>query len=181
MIVNQIFIVSTLFKSFKEDVLSGKSKYYDFFTAVKSGTPEVMTEFFREIVTYVKYQKHPKIVKDAFRELVQLRDIIVLEKLRQLMPIWKDSYYMEYAYLLALLENASSGKRCNCDIYKDSTYNVAPYQEELEIIGRDNHRYDDHFETQIVYVRCRICTREWEVEIDDSYHYPHSHWRPKQK
>ena len=82
----------------------------------------------------------------------------------------------EYEYHLELIQNAASGAICNCNVYQDGGFNVPPYQIDLEEIER---RFDDDSQMDLLIVKCKICETEWEVKIDYSYHYPHSHWIKK--
>ena len=124
-----------------------------------------------------EYETNTPCVKAAFHLLAQLRDVSSLEKLEALQGIWKNTYLSEYEYFLELLRNAASGATCNCDVYQDGRFNVPPYQNDLEIIAHGSRTYDDTMQTEIVTVKCKLCETMWDVEIDSSYHYPHSHWR----
>lgn len=163
--------------SFQRDVLSGKVEVHKFFASLKDEKREEVIDFCRCVVSTYEYEVHTRIIKAAFHKLAHYRDTQSLEKLEELGERWKNTYLEEYEYLLALLRNARNGTGCNCNVYNNGTFNVPPYQDDLEIFGNDTRDRGEHMRTQIVYVRCTICKTEWEVEIDDTYHYPHSYWR----
>jgi len=86
-------------------------------------------------------------------------------------------YREDLDFLLAILQNAQNGAICNCAVYQDSTYNVPPYQVDLEELSRSTVDLGQGYGETIINVRCKNCGKLWEVSIDESYHYPHSHWR----
>ncbi|TFG32027.1 hypothetical protein EU528_04590 [Candidatus Thorarchaeota archaeon] len=163
-------------QTFKDEVLSGNVECRKFFSSVEKESPEQIMEFCQWIVSSFEYDSHTECIKAAFHLLAHLRDISSLQKLKELHKIWKNTYLSEYEYLLELLLNAEGGAICNCNVYQDGGFNVPPYQVDLEEIDR---KFDDTNHTDILTVKCKICGTEWEVEIDYSYHYPHSHWRKK--
>ena len=163
-------------QTFQEEVLSGNLECRKFFGIVEDEPAEQIIEFCRWVVSSYEYESHTHCVKAAFHLLAQLRDVPSLPKLKALHGIWKNTYLSEYEYLLELLVNAESGAICNCNVYQDGGFNVPPYQVDLEEIDR---RFDDVEQTDILTVKCKFCETLWEVEIDYSYHYPHSHWRKK--
>ena len=163
--------------TFQRDVLSSKVGVYKFFASLKDEKQEAVIDFCRWIISTYEYDDQTTIVKAAYHKLAHYRDVQSLEKLEELSEKWKNTYLEEYEYLLAMFNNARNGAVCNCNIYNNAQFNVPPYQDDLEIFGNDTRDHGEHMRTQIVYVRCAICKTEWEVEIDDTYHYPHSYWR----
>ncbi|TFH05173.1 MAG: hypothetical protein E4H14_13290 [Candidatus Thorarchaeota archaeon] len=163
-------------QTFQDEVLSGNTESYKFFDTIKEEPPKQIIEFCQWVVSSYSYKTHTECVKGAFHLLAQLRDIASLQKLKELHGVWKNTYLSEYEYLLELLLNAEAGAICNCNVYQDGGFNVPPYQVDLEEIDR---KFDDTQQTDIHTVKCKICGTEWEVEIDYSYHYPHSHWRKR--
>ena len=168
---------SALIRAFQRDVIEGTMEPRKFISLLKDEPLESVIAFCRWVVSSYTYEKHTSIIKAAFHKLAHLRDVYSLEHLERLKQTWNNTYLYEYEYLLALLENAKSGAKCNCNVYQDGTYNAPPYQDDLEIIGSGQRDHDGFIQTELVYVRCRLCESEWEVEIDHFYHYPHSHWR----
>ena len=164
-----------------EGVLSGEVHYLTFFRSLEHESPKDVIELCREIIGEISYDENPDVVKAAFTQLAHLRDIESYPALEALRGIWKSTYHREYEYLIALFENAASGQDCNCNVYQDGRFNAPPYQSDLERIGHHTREYNEHMKTELIYVKCKICKKEWEVEIDHSYHYPHSHWRRKGK
>ncbi|MDF1539163.1 MAG: hypothetical protein P1Q69_09685, partial [Candidatus Thorarchaeota archaeon] len=118
---------------------------------------------------------NPSVVKLAFTKLAHLRNLPSFLKFKKIEDVWQNTYNAEYEYLYALFRNASKGETCNCNVYQDGRFNVPPYQDDLDEIGRDVREYESFVKTELIYVRCRICRKEWEVEVDSYYHYPHSH------
>ncbi|NWF96017.1 MAG: hypothetical protein HXY34_07715 [Candidatus Thorarchaeota archaeon] len=122
----------------------------------------------------------------ASHEITAIRNHTVLERLMALREELKgdDSVQevirSEVDYMVAILLNAREGAPCNCRVYEDSTYNVSPYQEDLEVLGESVNDYGEGYRFRVLTVRCMICGRAYDVEIDDLYHYPHSHWRLRQ-
>ncbi|MGY5859261.1 MAG: hypothetical protein RTU63_07820 [Candidatus Thorarchaeota archaeon] len=169
-------MISKMKQTFQEDVLSGTVECRKFFDTVKEEPSEKIIEFCRWVVLSYEYESHTECVKAAFHLLAQFRDVPSLSKLQSLHGIWKNTYLSEYEYLLELLVNAESGAICNCNVYQDAGFNVPPYQVDLEELS---HKLDDSQDNEIIIVRCKICGTEWEVEIDNYYHYPHSHWRKR--
>lgn len=151
----------------------------EFFQSIRNREHDLLLDFYKWIITTFDYESRPKLIKTAYFELARLRDHTIIDALEQLRDRWKNTYYNEYEYLMALLQNARAGAKCNCNVYQDSRYNVPPYMDDLEKIGEAQREYDEGWTTDIIIVRCRTCRTEWEVEIDYMYHYPHSHWRKK--
>jgi hypothetical protein len=170
-------MVPRLRERFEAEVLANEDNLYSFFRSLDSENPADVIELCRDIINTINYDTNPHVVKAAFSKLAHLRDTESNPALEKLRGTWKDTYLSEYEYLVALMENAREGAICNCDVYQDGRFNVPPYQNELEETGHSSKKYDDYMTTELLYVKCRICKREWEVEIDSSYHYPHSHWR----
>lgn len=166
-------MISKIIQAFQTDVVSGKMECRKFFENLKKEPSELVIEFCRWVVSTYEYEMNSDFVKTAFHQLAHLRDIPSLMKLEQLQGIWQNTYLSEYEYLLELLRNAESGAKCNCNVYQDGGFNVPPYQIDLEEIDR---RYDADTQMDILIVKCKTCGTEWEVEIDYTYHYPHSHW-----
>jgi hypothetical protein len=169
-------MISRLKQTFHDDVLSGKIECRSFFTSIEDESSELVIEFCRWIISTFEYQAHTHCVKGAFRLLAELRDVSSMEQLTVLREVWTNTYLSEYEYLLALFLNAASGAKCNCNVYQNESFNVPPYQKDLEEIecNTDEIQYD-----QTVSVQCKICGTRWDVGIDYSYHYPHSHWRKR--
>ena len=161
---------------FEDEVLSGEVECRTFFNSIEEEPPEIVIEFCRWVVSTFEYDSHTRCVKAAFHLLAQLRDVSSLERLEALHGVWKNTYLSEYEYHLELLRNAASGAICNCNVYQDGGFNVPPYQMDLEEIDRS---LDEIQQTDTITVKCIICGTVWDVEIDYSYHYPHSHWRKK--
>ncbi len=159
---------------FQRRVIEGTDSYSDF---VKSYESEIPLEFHRWIVNNLDHTIHKKIVQAAFYHLAKNRDVSVLDLLVTLHDEWKNTYYNEYEYLVALLRNAAVGAKCNCNVYSDGQFNAPPYQDDLEILGNERRVHGDFLEVDVLHVQCKICEAEWEVEVDYHYHYPHSHWR----
>jgi len=172
-------MISKMKQTFQEDVLSGKVEYRKFFDSIKEEPAELIIEFCQWVVSSSDYETNTRCIKAAFHLLAHLRDVASLQKLDNLQGVWKNTYLSEYEYLLELLRNAESGAICNCNVYQDGRFNVPPYQDDLELGEHSTRKYDDTLETEILSVKCKICKTVWEVEIDSSYHYPHSHWRKK--
>jgi len=168
---------SELIRAFQRDVIEGSMESRKFFLSLKDEPRESAIAFCRWVVSNITYEKHPVIIKAAFDKLAHLRDIPSLEPLAQLREEWTNTYLNEYEYLIALMENAQTGAKCNCNVYQDGKFNVPPYQDDLEEIGTGKRDHDGFIQTDLIYVLCRTCESEWEVEIDYTYHYPHSHWR----
>jgi hypothetical protein len=174
-------MASNLQERFEKEVLSGEVDYLTFFWSLDDEDSTDVIELCRGITASFEYSEKPHIVKAAFTKLAHLRDLNSYPALEQLRGVWKDTYLGEYRFLIALMENAQNGAICNCDVYQDGTFNAPPYQSELVQTGRDTKKYDEYMETELIFVKCSLCNREWEVEIDHSYHYPHSHWRLKKE
>ncbi len=172
-------MLSKMKQTFQNDVLSGNVECRKFFKTIKEEPADQVIEFCRWVVSHYEYETHTACVKEAFHLLAHLRDIPSLKKLEELQGVWKNTYLSEYEYLLELLRNAESGAKCNCNVYQDGRFNVPPYQDDLEIIGRRAGDNDSLMQTDILTVKCNICETEWDVEIDSYYHYPHSHWRKR--
>lgn len=170
-------MISKIIQAFQTDVVSGKMECRKFFENLKKEPSELAIEFYRWVVSTYEYEMNSDFIKATFHQLAHLRDIPSLLKLERLQGIWENMYLSEYEYLLELLRNAESGAKCNCNVYQDGRFNVPPYQDDLEIIGRRTGDNDSLMQTDILTVKCNICETEWDVEIDYSYHYPHSHWR----
>lgn len=166
-------------QTFQEDVLSGDVECRFFFESIKDKPSGLVIEFCQWVISNYEYDMYTHCVKAAFHLLAHHRDIPSLQKLERLQGIWKNTYLSEYEYLLELLRNAESGAKCNCNVYQDGKFNVPPYQDDLEIIEHQTGDNDSLMQTDILTVKCNICETEWDVEIDYSYHYPHSHWRKK--
>jgi len=163
--------------TFLSDVLSGKVGVYKFFDSLKDQKQEDVIDFCRWVISTYEYGDQTAIVKAAFHKLAHYRDVQSWAKLEELSEKWTNTYLEEYEYLLALLNNARDGAVCNCNVYNNAKFNVPPYQDDLVIFGNDTREYDEFMKTEIIYARCTLCKTEWEVEIDTTYHYPHSHWR----
>ena len=170
---------STLKERFTSEVLSGDSDHYSFFRSIESEESEIILDLCRWIISTIEYNGNPSVVKAAFTKLAHLRDLTSFSELKKIEDRWQNTYNNEYEYLIALFENAAKGQRCNCDVYQDGRFNVPPYQDDLDEIGRSVREYEGHMTTELIHVRCKICKRGWEVEVDSFYHYPHSHWRRK--
>ena len=164
---------------FRNSVLERLIEPSTFFKSLRNQESHKLTEFYRWVISEYNYQSDSKIVKAAFHEIAYLRDHTFLETLEQLRSIWQNTYLNEFEYILAILQNARDGAKCNCNVYQDSTFNVPPYMDDLEELGRSQRDYGEGWKMDIVFARCKICKTEWEVEIDYTYHYPHSHWRKK--
>jgi len=168
---------SELIRAFQRDVIEGSMEPRKFISALKDETSESVIVFCRWVVSNYTYEKHTSIIKAVFHKLAHLRDTHSLEHLERLRQTWENTYLNEYEYLIALMENAQTGAKCNCNVYQDGKFNVPPYQDDLEKIGTGTRDHDGFIQTDLIYVLCRTCESEWEVEIDYTYHYPHSHWR----
>ena len=173
-------MISKMKHSFQDDVLSGNMECRKFFDAIKDEPLEIIIEFCQWVVSSLEYETNMQCVKAAFHQLAHLRDTSSLEKLEALQEVWRNTYLSEYEYLLELLRNAESGAICNCEVYQDARFNVPPFQDDLEFVERTTREYDDTMTTELLTLKCKICETEWEVEIDSSYHYPHSHWRMRE-
>jgi hypothetical protein len=170
-------MAENLIRIFQKDVLEGDTDGLDFLQGLGPVPEEDLSEFFRWLIRNVEYDDNPSVVKKAYHYLASHRDISSLKPLESLKGVWQNTYLHEYEYLLALLRNAARGAKCNCAVYADTTFNVAPYQDDLEIVRQDRRDYDGFVAVDVIYVKCGICGSEWEVEVDYCYHYPHSHWR----
>ena len=170
---------SEFIQAFQRDVLPGEMHHSEFFASLKTMESVVIVDLCRWIVSNLDYDSTLQIIKAAFHELTHLRDVPSLERLEQLREKWRNTYLEEYVYLLALLRNVRDDEKCNCKAYQDSQFNVPPYQDDLEMTGRGSLNHDRYFQTELVYIKCKICGTGWEVEVDHVHHYPHSHWRRK--
>lgn len=65
---------------------------------------------------------------------------------------------------------ALAKKRCRCSAARTS--NTAPSEKLFETLSSKAENY-----AQVLQVRCRQCGRTYQVERDDSYHYPTFSWR----
>jgi hypothetical protein len=160
---------------FKAEVLTGQTEFAQFLDSLRGDKPALTLELCRWVISSLGMGNHARLVKYAFHYLAHQRDIGSLEKLVNLKSCWENTYYNEYEYLMALLVNAQNGANCNCNVYQESSYNVAPFQADLEQISTEQSAPSEYIQTTTFHVRCKICNRHWAVE--DSYHYPHSHWR----
>ena len=165
-----------LLNEFKEKVLENAEDCRRFFDSLKE-KPNELISLCRWIISNVILDERPQIVKTAFHHLAHHRDIASFDRLLALRSTWNDTYYGEYDYLVALLENARNGAVCNCEVYSDGRFNTPPYQDDLEIIGQQSRDIENFGTIELLHIQCKICGTEWEVEIDHHYHYPHSHWR----
>ncbi|MGY5881662.1 MAG: hypothetical protein RTV31_15530 [Candidatus Thorarchaeota archaeon] len=172
-------MITKMKQMFQDEVLSGNVECRKFFDSLKEEQTDQLIKLCRWVVSNYEYETHTQCVKAAFHLLAHLRDTDSLTKLENIQGVWKNTYTSEFEYLLELLRNAESGAICNCDVYQDGRFNVPPYQDDLEIIEHGSRKYDDTFETEEITVKCKLCETVWDVEIDYSYHYPHSHWRKK--
>ncbi len=167
---------SKLRKVFNEKVLSGTVEFRCFFDYLKDeDIPEVI-ELLSWIVSSFPYTEHPDLIGATYTKLAHYRVTKHLKDFEHLRGLWKDTYFNQYEYLLALFRNGQNGAKCNCSVYQDARFNTPPYQEDLEIIGRRT-REEGPYTFDILDVRCILCNTLWEVEVDYIYHYPHSHWR----
>lgn len=168
---------SELKKRFISEVLSGDNDYHSFFKSLESDTNDSILDLCRYIISTIDYADNPGVVKTAFTKLAHSRDLSFFSKFKKIRDWWQNTYINEYEYIEALFENATKGLHCNCDVYQDGRFNVPPYQNELDEIERSTRNYEGSIHTDLFHLKCTICKREWEVEVDYSYHYPHSHWR----
>jgi hypothetical protein len=168
-------------REFRTKVLEGTEDGRKFFESLGAKEPKYIINLCRWIISDVQFEERPDIVKAAFHQLAHLRDVASLDSLLELKGRWKNTYLSEFEYLVALLENAKNGAVCNCEVYADGRFNTPPYQDDLEIIGRQSRYIENFGSIEILHIQCKICGAEWEVEIDHHYHYPHSHWRRKTK
>lgn len=175
--------MSELIEAFREAVQNKKYSIIEFFQQIKHNTVSPSVEAFCLWVI-----EHQLIVANylavvlAATELARRRNLKILEQvliLKQKLSE-KDSEYQRYRgdleYIIAILTNAKTSK-CNCAVYQDSTFNTPPYQEDLEELERRTNPAENGDNSYTIRVKCKGCGKIWDVEIDETYHYPHSHWR----
>ncbi|MCF2138154.1 MAG: hypothetical protein K9W43_13060 [Candidatus Thorarchaeota archaeon] len=167
--------MASLKKQFKEEVMTGKIGPIKFFRLTDRERIEELLDVARWVIKNISYRKHRMIVSEAFELLAVYRDVSALPKLRSLRKVWKSVYLGQYGFLYALLKHAEEGGKCNCSIYGSNRFNTPPNQEDLEQLSYRKSRSVSYDE--VVTVRCKICGQKWRVQIDHSYHYPHSYWR----
>ena len=78
-------------------------------------------------------------------------------------------YRADWDQLVALVEGRGRGA-CDCEIR--SSFGPPPHDPAYEIVKETPSPAGS-----IYRVRCRACGKDWEVEVDLSYHYPHAYWR----
>jgi len=162
---------SKLRERFIREVLSDSDNLYSFFKSLDSEESTAIQNLCKWIISTIEYNDNPGVVKEAFSKLAHLRDLPSFSELKKLESTWQNTYNNEYEYLMFLFENANKGQRCNCEVYQDGRFNVPPYQDDLDEVGRDVREYEDYMKTDLIHVKCKICKMEWEVEVDYSYHY----------
>lgn len=167
-------------ESFQRNVLNGEMNIYAFFDSLKEESLEDVIGLMDWILSEFSYSDNPSLIKAVFTKLAHIRETNYFSKFEELRNEWRNTFHNQYEYLQALFLNAIQGAKCNCNIYQDGMFNVAPYQDELEILYEDT-REKGPYTFQVLNLRCKICLTEWEVEVDHIYHYPHSHWRKLSK